>query len=144
MVADSGTYSNGRKVPSAFAKVRKTKAGGLCACSGSADDCFVFGQWAEAGFPAGDIPKLTEGPDGFRALVMDPDGSVWLHYAPERRHPVVQPALIGETIAVNMVYGMLLAGMSAEAAVSLAADHCVWIDAPVQVETICHAEQAAA
>jgi hypothetical protein len=144
MVADGGAYCGNRKVRMAFAKIRRTKAGGLCACAGSEDDCFVFGRWSEAGFPAGDIPKLTEGPDGFSALVIDPDGSVWVHYAPERRHPVVQPAFIGETTAINMVHGMMLAGMDAEAAVRLATEHCVWIDAPVQVERLHPATKSAA
>lgn len=136
MVADSAAIAGDRIFPCGSPKIKRTKDGGLVACCGSEDDCFVFSQWAVAGFPEDAKPVLTSGNDGFAALYMRPDGSVWNFYGVRRSSPTQQPAYIGERTAVCVVCGAMAAGASAEQAVEIAIKHTVWIGGPIQVERL--------
>ncbi|HTI81743.1 MAG TPA: hypothetical protein VL614_14945 [Acetobacteraceae bacterium] len=143
MVADSAAVASGRIFPCGSPKIKRTRNGGLVACCGSEDDCFVFAEWAVAGFPEDAKPTLTAGPDGFMALHMRPDGSVWNFYSVHRSAPTQQPAYIGETTACSVVCGAMAAGASAEEAVAIAIKHTVWIGGPIQVERLSANELAA-
>ena len=134
MVADSMAVVGGRREPSGYDKITRCRDGSLVACCGAADDGEAFRQWAMAGFPAESKPRLTEGEDGFRAIHMRPDGSVWTFYGTERSFPSYQPTIIGEGTACNFVAGAMAAGASAEKAVQLAIEHTIYVGGPVQVE----------
>ena len=134
MAADSMSVCGGRRAPAGYPKIKCLPDGSLVGCTGSADDCYAFADWAARGFPDDSKPTLTQPDDGFRAIHMRLDGSIWGHYSVHRAYPMVEPGLAGESIAVAVADGAIAAGKSAQEAVRIAIERTVWVGGPVQVE----------
>jgi len=56
-------------------KIRRTPKGELIGCTGRADICQLFMDWADAGFPTDAKPTLPNSAD-MHAIVVFPDGSM--------------------------------------------------------------------
>jgi hypothetical protein len=75
--------------------------------------------------------------------LIDPSGVVFMAHANDPWHPVSWPKAIGEASAAVFAEGAMAAGASAEQAVRLAIEHCVYAHGEVQVERLRVASLAA-
>jgi hypothetical protein len=138
MAADGWATTNHMHYPIMFPKIGGGP-GGLIGISGSSRDCYRVLQW----FANGEIddsiyrPRdLKTGEDGISALILRPDGSVWQMDETLAAYPCENPATVGYSSACAFTEGAMWAGLSAEAAVRLAIEHCTHVGGNVQVESI--------
>ncbi len=94
-------------------KVLRLRDGRLAGYSGSASSGKTFIAWLNDG---GEMPKLDK---GFHVLTLAPNGTATVYYDDGTSDPADLPAVLGS--GGNIALGAMLAGASAQKAVSMAA-----------------------
>jgi hypothetical protein len=142
MAADSKSYCDGQmyRSPPGRSKISRAPDGSLVGASGSSVDTHALHEWVRAGMnfaepPSFRYPKM-EDDDRITWLWLKPDGSLWHGACDMRCYPVEPPFTIGYSAACSFTDGAMHAGLSAEAAVRLAIEHCSYVGGPVQVERL--------
>lgn len=131
MAADSHSFQSGRRYPTQHPKVTKFEHGLFGTC-GRSSDCVLAHEWAVSGMDY--VPRFTEDKDEPMHLMwVKPDGTVWWADHRLKWSQVSAPATIGENSAADFTEGAMQAGLSADAAVALAIQHCVWVGGDVTV-----------
>lgn len=139
LAADSGSFGSGSGLREVcpWPKIIREPNGWLVGIAGVADTAYALQQaWLDGDALWADLDAirarcaLRDG-DDVSELVVKLDGSAWNRFNLCRMCPAVAPVAIGEERAVSYVLGAMHAGVSAGAAVRLAAQHCIWASAPV-------------
>lgn len=113
-------------------KIKRTEARAIYACCGWDIDIYAFDRWVI--YPA-ERPDPFNRDDGFQALMLREDGTLWLFDNSLRCAPVVAPFYaIGANTGFLM--GAMHAGASAAEAVRLAIVHTDGAGGTVQVERL--------
>lgn len=132
MAADSASFTGGRIFVASHPKVVRAPSGAIAGAAGNVIDCVKFNAWFEDGANAREKPKFSgSGDDEIHVLMAMPDGRLWRGYAELDFHEVTSPYSVGELVAATFCDGAMLAGASAEDAVTLAIRHCIHIGGPV-------------
>lgn len=136
MAADSCSFRNGRRYAS-FPKIVRASDGSLAGVSGEMGNANAFKDWFLAG-ENGQSPKMEGGNDSdFGAVIVRPDGAVWTTYGDGRLIQSADPLeAMGENVAAGFCEAAMLAGLSAEDAVRLTVEHCIYAAGDVQVERL--------
>lgn len=142
MAADSQRSFEGQKygMPAGRSKISRAPDGSLVGAAGSAVDTHALHEWVRAGmdFAAPPSFRYTSVEDEGRTtwLWLKADATLWHGACDMRCYPVEPLSTIGYATACAFAEGAMRAGLSAEAAVHLAIEHCEYIGAPVQVERL--------
>ncbi len=132
MAADSGVWWGDIWMPS-DKKLRRLSDGSICGTAGWKPEIETAIAWYEAGANPKDRPSPPSDPQhDVDILILRPDRTLWCICDNFRLYPNSWP--IGAAGAHGeFLYAAMLAGLSAEAAVTLAVAHCARARGPVVV-----------
>lgn len=111
-------------------KILKTRAGWLVGVAGDMTNLSTIFDWAQGGFKKAEL-ELT---DDVAAIIVDPEGNVWIIDVHRRRIPVHGP-YFAEGGAGHIALGAMAMGAGAEQAVEIAMRHSTVTGG--EVESIC-------
>ncbi len=134
MVADGVSTAGGVRVAWGDPKITRARDRSLVGSCGRASDCYAFSLWAQEGMDFSAPPKLAD-PEGFRAIWLKPDGTIWFIDEDFRPYPCGGKfAIIGERTGAEIARGALMAGALPVKAARIACRVSVWLSEPLQVE----------
>lgn len=135
MAADSCSFSGGVRYKTMHPKVSRGVFG-VVGCGGRSSDTVAAHEWFSAGMPPEHPPFSCDKDEPMAIMWAKPDGTLW--WGDERLvfNQIEAPACIGEGAAANFCEGAMHAGASAERAVMLTIQHCIWTGGHVTVESL--------
>lgn len=145
LAADSGGFVGDILVSLSENKVRR-HGDYLAACAGKISKIEAFHNWLRIATPIWGSPltvneicglqsDVTDDPEQFGAIVVEPNGNAIRFDHTGRGYPAQYPWLV-EGCHAEFLQALLIAGYDAEAAVAVAIKHCAWATGAVQSERI--------
>ncbi len=137
MAADGMVVVGGRKYRAIIPKITRVPDGGLVGLSGCVADCRSVAELVTHGMDFTRLPRVgEEEKHAFSALWMKVDSSLWGFDKTFILCPVSNPYAIGEDDAAQFTEALMIGGYGAEAALTLAIEHNIYIGLPVQIENL--------